>query len=249
MHIQGIRNSIKSLKRNIAKLKNRESPKAKLLLERSEKKLAKQIAILDAAGLAQAIKKKAKPKRYYKHGDYVKYIGSPAWDARKRAYYANHHAICRTCGADEKEIHLHHRTYARLFDEADADLMPLCKTCHTALHLVHKTLAMTVEEATDLWVSVTNGTPKKKKIRAALREMTVFNFKAVWRKRPKFNSLPAQSLASTLERLIGGEIGAREDMLRDRDDMVIHAARAQSTGFTRNYDRRVDAIMKKLEGA
>lgn len=248
LDIQAIRISIRQLKRNANKLRKKTSLKAKRQLERTERKLAKQIALLDEAGLATTFKKK-KLNRTYKHGDYVKYIGSAEWTARKREYYETHHCECRTCGSDSKEIHLHHRTYARLFDEADADLMPLCISCHAALHFVQKSFKITVEEGTEIWVSVTNGTSQKKKIRAALRDLTIDGFKSVWRKRDRKITSPAQCLEQAMGRIVKGDLGSREDVLQDRPDLDVSAARARTTGRTGGYDRRVDAIIRRLESS
>ena len=44
---------------------------------------------------------------------------------------------CLICGAEWSLCDdLHHRTYERLGREADRDLIPLCRSCHSALHRV-----------------------------------------------------------------------------------------------------------------
>lgn len=68
---------------------------------------------------------------------YREYITSDLWRIRKRRYFETHDRKCRACGS-KKRIHLHHKTYRRLGEERDADLVPLCHSCHTALHIKHK---------------------------------------------------------------------------------------------------------------
>ena len=67
---------------------------------------------------------------------YEQYITSPAWSARRFAYFQRHVYECRACGAGER-LHLHHVTYERMGNEYDDDLMPLCEPCHVAVHKYH----------------------------------------------------------------------------------------------------------------
>lgn len=155
MNITSLRVSIRALKRNAEKLRKRSSAKAKQQLKRTERKLAKQIAALESAGISPAIKRRKK-KKTSSYGGYSQYINSAEWSARREAYFAKHKKQCTTCGA-VGSINLHHRTYASLFNEEDEHLVPLCGACHTALHIVQKGFAMTVEEATEIWLSVSPG--------------------------------------------------------------------------------------------
>lgn len=68
---------------------------------------------------------------------YREYITSDLWRIRKRRYFETHERKCRGCNS-RKRIHLHHKTYKRLGEERDADLVPLCHSCHTALHTRQK---------------------------------------------------------------------------------------------------------------
>jgi hypothetical protein len=69
--------------------------------------------------------------------DYATYIKSDKWKRKKSAFWRAHPKVCRSCGSKES-LHLHHATYDRLGDERFEDLVPLCDSCHIALHQMHK---------------------------------------------------------------------------------------------------------------
>lgn len=60
---------------------------------------------------------------------YRSYINSPRWAERKRDYYSRHPRRCAACGTTER-VDLHHVSYARLGNELDEDLLPLCRHHH-----------------------------------------------------------------------------------------------------------------------
>jgi hypothetical protein len=65
--------------------------------------------------------------------DYVAYMNSGEW-ARKRAQaFAFHGRKCSVCGSTS-DLHVHHKTYARLGREKMKDLTPLCSGCHANRH-------------------------------------------------------------------------------------------------------------------
>lgn len=250
MNITGLRVSIRSLKRNLARLKkgNPTSVKKLRAIEKTEAKIKKQLLALEALDVSPAITRKPREKKQtkFKYGDYEKYIGSAEWAERKSLYYETHHRECRSCGADKKELHLHHRTYARIYQENDSDLMPLCVDCHAALHLFQKTFKMPVEDATAIWISVTNGHSKKKKTREALRCLDHHQFKSLWKKRAKADLSPAQHLTKTIERITSGDIGWRDDVIDDVGAIKKQIAFSSRTGMVKSYDEKVDEIMRKL---
>lgn len=251
MNIQAIRISIKQLRRNISKLKKKQNQSDKVLraIEKAERRLSKNISIIDAVGVSQKGEPKPRKKKQGKfgRGDYNKYISSSEWAARKNAYYETHQKQCRSCGQDDGELHLHHRSYARIYQEDDADLMPMCSDCHAMLHLFQKTLKLPVEDATAIWLSVTNGTSNKKKIRDALRKTTYGQFQSLWRRRSKETLLPAQYLSKVVERIVKGDLGSREDILTNRGAMDKEIAFSRRTGIVNSYDEKVDALIRKLE--
>lgn len=65
--------------------------------------------------------------------NYNAYLNSGTWRAVKARYRASGRPQACECG--ETDVQLHHITYDRVGGtELDADLIPLCNTCH---HLVH----------------------------------------------------------------------------------------------------------------
>ncbi|MFB7716766.1 HNH endonuclease signature motif containing protein [Nocardia sp. NPDC056100] len=91
-----------------------------------------------------------KARRSARGMKYDVYIASDAWAQRRREYFAAHERKCAGCGTI-LDITLHHRTYARsgAGRELDADLSPVCRACHSAIHLYHKLKLGRLEDATD----------------------------------------------------------------------------------------------------
>lgn len=251
MDIHAIRASAKQIKRNIAKLKKRATQSEKTIkaIEKAERKLAKKLSILDSFGVSDKSERKTRKKKQTKFGagDYTKYINSTEWASRKASYYETHHKECRSCGADDKEIHLHHRSYARIYQEEDGDLIPMCIDCHAMLHLFQKSFKLPVEDATSLWLSATNGTSKKKKIREALRSMTYVQFQNLWKRRSRVVIPPLQHLSKTIERIVKGDIGSQEDAISNPESVKKQIAFSKRTGIIKDYDAKVDALIRKLE--
>lgn len=240
---------MKQLKKNLTKLQKKpKSQKVIAAIERTERKIAKKLSVIEAFGVVEGKKPKRRKiaRSRFSYGDYEKYMKSPEWSARKAAYYEEHHRECRSCGDDEKEVHLHHRTYARIYQEEDGDLVPLCRDCHAMLHLFQKTFKLPVEDATATWLSVTNGTPKKKKIRESLRNLTYERFCGVWERWSKELLPPAQHLGNIIEKITKLKLGAREDAIKNPESVKTAMAFAQRTGIMNGYDARVDALIRKL---
>ena len=60
--------------------------------------------------------------------EYVKYLASPEWLAKRDTVMARDMDKCRACG--KKAIQVHHLSYARLYNESEYDLVSLCDACH-----------------------------------------------------------------------------------------------------------------------
>ena len=66
--------------------------------------------------------------------EYIEYLAGPSWRWKREQAFALHGRFCRRCGT-RRTLHVHHVTYARLFDEDVArDLEILCELCHAAVH-------------------------------------------------------------------------------------------------------------------
>lgn len=78
---------------------------------------------------------KRKPKRGKMAGDpeYLAYLRSPQWQAKRARILTTRGHRCEVCHHAER-LSLHHLSYARLYDELDADLLVVCESCHAAMH-------------------------------------------------------------------------------------------------------------------
>lgn len=66
------------------------------------------------------------------YANYSAYLMSEHWTQRRADYTVGHEPICRYCECTT--VDLHHRTYARLGAERDADLQWLCRVHHEEAH-------------------------------------------------------------------------------------------------------------------
>jgi hypothetical protein len=66
---------------------------------------------------------------------YPHYLASPHWHERRRRAFGLAGGIC--IGCERKAEHIHHRTYARLGQERDEDLVAVCHDCHRDIHLLY----------------------------------------------------------------------------------------------------------------
>lgn len=83
---------------------------------------------------------------------YLRYLQSDHWQRKKAKFFASKpiqklkaahgRYVCEACKSDEFPLHVHHRTYKRLYNEWIMDLVLLCSECH---ELLHKTLKEELE--------------------------------------------------------------------------------------------------------
>lgn len=66
-------------------------------------------------------------------GYYKEYLQSDAWKAKRKAVLIRDQLRCQLCG-HEKNLHVHHVTYDRIYNEDLEDLITLCSDCHGGLH-------------------------------------------------------------------------------------------------------------------
>lgn len=79
--------------------------------------------------------------------EYERYIGSERWAMRREAFFSTHERVCAACGTRD-EIQVHHRTYARMGQELDGDLVALCQAHHSFVHQHHRYIGGDLAEAT-----------------------------------------------------------------------------------------------------
>ena len=65
--------------------------------------------------------------------DYALYLKSPQW-LTMRDRIIGERKVCESCGGTKPYLSLHHKTYVRLYDELDSDLILLCADCHDGIH-------------------------------------------------------------------------------------------------------------------
>ena len=91
--------------------------------------------------------------------EYYQYIKSPQWAEKRKQFYSsklyktlrqkNKGWCCYCCGIDDRPLDLHHRTYKRLGAEnISVDLVPVCRECHDAIHVLHKNSSLSLWSAT-----------------------------------------------------------------------------------------------------
>jgi len=69
-----------------------------------------------------------------KYQRYLAYLASPAWKKKRQEAFKSHGRTCQRCGKRARRLHVHHKTYRRLFREEMADLEVLCIPCHKKEH-------------------------------------------------------------------------------------------------------------------
>ena len=66
---------------------------------------------------------------------YQDYLRSEHWANLKRRYrHSKLEKCCFVCGATDRPIEFHHRTYKRIGAEWLQDIVPLCRGCHELTH-------------------------------------------------------------------------------------------------------------------
>ena len=68
---------------------------------------------------------------------YRTYLKSRAWLKIKKAVLERDDNKCTKCG-ERKHLHVHHKTYIRIYQEALSDLATLCRCCHEKEHGIFK---------------------------------------------------------------------------------------------------------------
>lgn len=65
---------------------------------------------------------------------YEDYLETPEWRTVRRLKLAQARHCCQLCNADDRPLHVHHRTYDRRGQERLDDLLVLCEECHGRFH-------------------------------------------------------------------------------------------------------------------
>lgn len=65
---------------------------------------------------------------------YEEYLQTPHWKRRREDKLRTAGQRCQLCNRGSVPLNVHHRTYERLGEELDGDLIVLCRTCHSTFH-------------------------------------------------------------------------------------------------------------------
>jgi len=66
--------------------------------------------------------------------EHKRYIKSDKWDFKRKKILKKANYTCQSCGKKHTKLEVHHKTYQRLGNEKDEDLIVLCSTCHKKEH-------------------------------------------------------------------------------------------------------------------
>ena len=69
----------------------------------------------------------------YMDNTYREYLISKKWAAMKRAIHFLYEDECFICRSKDK-LHVHHKTYDRIYNEILDDLVLVCSNCHNKIH-------------------------------------------------------------------------------------------------------------------
>lgn len=113
-------------KKNAKLFQERKLKKKLRKLKGTEKGRKIEAKLKELRGETPKHKPKAKP-------DYYKYIQSAKWKKKRSQAIEHYGGKCAICKSDFN-IHVHHKTYARLGRERMKDLELLCGDCHANHH-------------------------------------------------------------------------------------------------------------------
>ena len=66
-----------------------------------------------------------------------KYLNSPEWQHRRKLSLQAASYSCEMCGTTGTTLHIHHISYANLYNEPLSDLACVCEDCHDRIHSYH----------------------------------------------------------------------------------------------------------------
>lgn len=69
--------------------------------------------------------------------EYAAYLRTETWERKRDAVFERDNGVCQGC-LEESIEHVHHMTYANLYDELLFQLIGLCANCHNKVHWIKK---------------------------------------------------------------------------------------------------------------
>jgi hypothetical protein len=130
---------------------------------------------------------------------YRAYLRTDHWQAKRQEALTHYGRSCARCEATGK-LHVHHKTYQRLFKERITDLEILCERCHRQAHGIDRRTEML--DNREFTVTVLPYVPPKRRKKAK-----------VWRKGVHADSQRGVSRSKKRRRLV-----AQNDALHEVQD-------------------------------
>ncbi len=168
--------------------------------------------------------------------DYEDYIHSEAWYSKREEAFKIHGRSCKKCGGD-KRIHVHHKTYANFKNEnAEIDLVPLCKHCHKKVHKFCRRHNLPLFEGTDEYLKSSPQPQRiKKKKNAAKRLWKHWN-----KTNQDFGRIPPRGKDIPLERQISRIKDSRSNQpLKKKVGAIDYAKMATMYGISEEDARNI----------
>jgi len=70
----------------------------------------------------------------YRKGSYAERRATEEWGILKKQVHSRDGHRCRLCYRNDRQLHVHHRTYRTYAEESLEDLITLCADCHALFH-------------------------------------------------------------------------------------------------------------------
>jgi 5-methylcytosine-specific restriction endonuclease McrA len=124
-------------KKNTKKKRSKKNKKPMDWLMQDEKRIHK-IELKKYTAQQEAV---IKNQKRAKTEAYDNYLLSEAWQNKRLIILERDNYKCVHCGAEEY-LNVHHLTYKHFKKERNEELVTLCKTCHSTLHSIYKSLPL-----------------------------------------------------------------------------------------------------------
>jgi hypothetical protein len=107
----------------------------------------------------------------HSHGGALdQYYASSEWARRRWRYFSRFGRRCEACRSTDR-VDLHHVTYRNLHEEADEDLLALCRSCHAECHNLQVQFGWQLEEMTRLFLDHRKQETERADLRASNEDL------------------------------------------------------------------------------
>ena len=84
---------------------------------------------------------------------YSEKLKSPKWQKKRLEILQRDNFMCKNCGDEETELHVHHKKYIfgkEVYDYNNEDLITLCKECHYNITISKKNIKEMIDNHFDV---------------------------------------------------------------------------------------------------